>query len=108
LPFLVADIDMVVAGRAPPVDAGHGLAFDIGTELPEILADAAAAAAVPAGDHRVGDAPRLDQQVGHQRGAQPRPRNGIARGNGGRRLADARHHSAAFTSRAMTSRTLTP
>ena len=57
---------MIVARGASPVDARHGLAFDIGPELPEILADATLAAAMPSGDHRVDDAPGIDQQVGYQ------------------------------------------
>ena len=78
LPLAVAHIGVVVPGRAAPVDA-RGIAFDIGAELPEILADAALAAAVPAGDHRVDDAARLDQQVRHQRGPQPATGERVAR-----------------------------
>ena len=105
-PFAVAHIGVVVAGRAAPVDA-RGIAFDIGPELPEILADAALAAAMPAGDHGVDDAARLDQQVGHQRGPQPATGERVARRYRSLDLADTRHQMP-FTSFATTSRTLMP
>ena len=70
---------MVVAGRAAPVDARQAFALDIGPELPEILADAALAAAMPAGDHRVGDAARLDQQSGTSEARSLRAGERIAR-----------------------------
>src|SRR5690554_6334152 len=108
LPFLVAHVDMVVAGRAPPVDAGHVLTLDIGAELPEILADAAPAPAVPAGDDGVDDAPGFDQQVGHQRGALARAGQCVCGDDPAGSLADTGHQPAALTSRATTSRTLMP
>ena len=89
-PFAVAHIGVVVARRAAPVDA-RGIAFDIGPELPEILADAALAAAMPAGDHGVDDAARLDQQVGHKRSPQPATGERVTRRCRSLDLADARH-----------------
>jgi hypothetical protein len=68
-PLAIADIETVVAGGAAPVDTRQRFAFDIGSELPEGFADAALAAAVPAGDHGVGDAPRLGEAIGQQRRA---------------------------------------
>ena len=68
LPFLLAHIEMVVAGRASPVDRGRRFAGNEGAELPEGLAAAAHPASVPAGQNRGGDAPRLDQKVGHAGG----------------------------------------
>src|SRR5206468_6388031 len=55
-PFLLADMEMVVARRATPVDAGGGLAGHEAAVLPEILACAGAAAAVQAVDDVGGDA----------------------------------------------------
>ena len=81
LPLAVAQIGVVVAGGAAPVDLGDALAGDVGAELPEVLADAALAAAVPAGDHGVGDALRLDQAVRHQRGALARTHQRLAAGD---------------------------
>lgn len=69
---------MVVAGGAAPVDARQALALGIGTELPEILADAALAATMPAGDHGVGDALGFHQAVRHQGGPLPGAGKGIA------------------------------
>src|SRR5690606_39061588 len=108
LPLLVADIDMVVTGGAAPVDARHRLAVDIGTELPEILADAPAAAAVPAGDDSVGDALRLDQKVWDERCTLSGAGERVAGRDRCRRLADPCHYPAAFTSCAITLRTLMP
>ena len=47
-PFLLADIEMVVARRAAPVDPRGGLARHEAAELPEILAGAGAAPSVQA------------------------------------------------------------
>jgi hypothetical protein len=60
---------VVVAGGAAPVDAGEAFAFRIGAELPEILADAALAPSMPAGDHRIGDTAGLHHAIGHEAGA---------------------------------------
>ncbi len=76
LPLAVADVGVVVARGAAPIDAGQALALGIGTELPEILADAALAAAMPAGDHGVGDPLGLDQTIRHQACALPCARQG--------------------------------
>ncbi|MNL70205.1 hypothetical protein D3C87_1951680 [compost metagenome] len=63
LPFPVTHIGMIVAGGAAPVDARQALAIAVGPELPEVFADATLAAAVPAGNHRVGDALCLDHAI---------------------------------------------
>ena len=68
-----------------------GVALDIGPELPEILADAALAAAVPAADDGVDDAARLDQQVGHERGAHAPARQRVARRDRSGCFADSGH-----------------
>ena len=68
LPFLLADVEMLVAGRAPPVDRGRGLARREGAELPEGLAAAGDAAAMPAGNDGRRDAAGLDQKVGQAAG----------------------------------------
>jgi hypothetical protein len=90
-PLAIADIETVVAGGAAPVDTRQRFAFDIGPKLPEGFADAALAAAVPAGDDGVGHAPGFGEAIGQQRRAltgagkriKPRSRSG--------QLADRRH-----------------
>ena len=91
-PFAVADVGVIVASGTAPVDARHGVTFDIGPELPEILADAALATAMPAADDGVDDAARLDQQVGHKRGAHAPAGKGVTRRDGSGNFADTRHH----------------
>ncbi len=66
LPFAVAHIGMVVAGGAAPINARQAFTFAIGAELPEILADTAFTAAMPAGNHGVGDALGFDQAIRHE------------------------------------------
>src|SRR4029077_2779460 len=56
LPFLLADIEMVVARRAAPVDILRRLTRDEAAVLPETFAGAGAAAAVQAMDDVGGDA----------------------------------------------------
>jgi hypothetical protein len=82
---------VIVTRRAPPVDPGQRLAGDIGAELPEGLADAALAAAVPAGDDGGDDAAGLDQQVGNERGAQTGARQRVVAIFRGVARADRRH-----------------
>ena len=106
-PFEVAHIGVVVAGGTAPVYARHRLALDIGPELPEILADAALAPAMPAADHRGDDAAGLDQKVGDERCPEPGAGERVARRDRRRRLADPRHQIP-FTSRATVSRTFMP
>ena len=65
LPFLLAHIEVVVARRAPPVDARCGLAGDEAAVLPEILARAGATASVHAMDDGRGDAARFQDQPRH-------------------------------------------
>ena len=65
LPFLLADIEMLVARGAAPVDRGGGLAGREGAELPEGLARPGAAAAMPAGEDGRGDAACFDKQRRH-------------------------------------------
>ncbi len=77
-PFAVTHIGMIVAGGAPPVDTRETFAFGIGAELPEIFADAALAAAMPACGDGVGDALCLDHAVRHQSGALARARQNFA------------------------------
>lgn len=101
-PFAVTDIGMVVAGRAPPVDPRQAFAFGIGPELPEILADAAFAAAMPAGGDGIGDALCLDHAVRHQCGTLARARQNFASRRLVYDLADGCHmHS--FRERAFSS-----
>jgi hypothetical protein len=60
---------MVVARRAPPVDAGGGLAGNEATVLPEVLARTGAAAAVQAMNHVSGDAAGFKNEA-RQRGGE--------------------------------------
>jgi hypothetical protein len=62
-PLALADIEMIVACRAAPVDAARRLAGDEGTELPEGFTRSGAPAAMPAGQNRGRDTARLDQKV---------------------------------------------
>ena len=73
LPFPLAHIEMVVARRAPPVDAARLLAGDEAAELPEVLAGAGAAAAVQAVDHGGGDLARLPGSAAACAAASVRP-----------------------------------
>ena len=74
LPFLLAHVEMVVAGGAAPVDAARRLARDEAAELPEVLARAGAAAAVQAVDDGGGDrgAPRGSGAAWSRRACGPR------------------------------------
>ena len=63
LPFLLADIEMIVARRAPPVDVLRGLAGNEAAVLPETLAGAGAPPAVQAVDHVGGDAARFKHEA---------------------------------------------
>jgi hypothetical protein len=56
---------MVVARRAPPIDARGGLAGDKAPVLPEIFARPCAPPAMQAMDHRRRDAPRFEYEPGH-------------------------------------------
>src|SRR6266571_4513719 len=82
LPFPLAHIEVIVAGRAAPVDAVRRLAGDEAAVLPEVLARAGAAAAVQTVDHGGGDAARLEDEPRHGGGE----RAGLA-GRSPRRLA---------------------
>ena len=63
LPFALADVERVGAGRTPPVDDGGRIAALELAELPERLARSGATPAVDAMHHRVGNAQRLEQQI---------------------------------------------
>ena len=65
LPFLLAHIEMVVAGGAAPVDAAGRFAGGEPAILPEILARPGAAPSVQAMNDRRGDAARLEDQPRH-------------------------------------------
>src|SRR5690606_29804515 len=91
LPFAVTDIDMVVASGAAPVYPGYRLTFHIGAELPEVLADAATAAAVPASGDVVDDATGFNQQVRQQRGARTGAHERILHRYGRSDLTYSRH-----------------
>ena len=74
LPFALAHIEMVGAGRAAPVDDGGRVARLELAELPEGLARAGAAAAVDAVGHRIGDVQRVEDQLGQPVGKARAPR----------------------------------
>src|SRR5262249_30516352 len=69
LPLSLADIEMIVARRAAPVDVLRRLARDEAAILPKAFAGTGAAAAVQAVDDVVGDAARLQHQA-RQRGSE--------------------------------------
>ena len=68
LPFALADIEMIVLRRAPPIDILRRLARDEAAILPEIFAGAGAAAAMQAVNHGGGDAARFEDQARQRRG----------------------------------------
>ncbi len=68
LPFLLADIEMIVARRAPPVDVLRRLAGDEAAVLPEAFAGAGAAPAMQAVDDVGGDAAGFKHETGQRRG----------------------------------------
>jgi len=90
-PLVVAHIGVVIAGGAPPVDACQALTLDIGPELPEVFADTALAPPMPAGDHRIGDPVRFDQQIRNIGSPLPCAGEGCRCGYGLSGLTDRRH-----------------
>ena len=68
LPFLLADIEMIVARRAAPVDVLRRLAGDEAAILPEALAGAGAAPAMQAMDDVGGDAAGFEHETGKRSG----------------------------------------
>src|SRR6185437_7901866 len=68
LPFLLADIEMVVARGAAPVDALRRLAGDEAAILPETFAGAGAPPPVQAVDHIGGDAAGFKHETRQGRG----------------------------------------
>src|SRR5262245_46263252 len=65
LPFVLADVEILVARGTPPVDAPRRLAREEAPVLPEILARTGALAPMQAVDHGRGDAARLQDQARH-------------------------------------------
>jgi hypothetical protein len=68
LPFLLAHVKMIVAGRASPVDPGRRFARYEAAVLPEILAWTGAAAAMQPVNHGCRDAARFEHQSRHSGG----------------------------------------
>src|SRR5262249_6055682 len=65
LPFLLAHVEMLVAGGAPPVDAARRLARQEAAVLPEIFARPRPPAALPSVDDGGGDSARLARPARH-------------------------------------------
>ena len=63
LPFLLADIKMIVARRAPPIDILRRLSGDEAAILPKALAGAGAAPAMQAMDDVGGDAAGFEHET---------------------------------------------
>jgi hypothetical protein len=68
LPFLLADIEMIVARRAAPVDVLRRLAGDEAALLPEAFAGAGATPAMQAMDDVGGDAAGFEHETGERSG----------------------------------------
>ena len=68
LPFLLADIEMIVARRAAPVDILRRLAGDEAPILPKALAGAGAAPAMQAMDDVGGDTAGFEHETGERSG----------------------------------------
>jgi hypothetical protein len=68
LPFLLADIEVIVARRAPPVDILRGLARDEAAILPKTLAGSRAPPPVQAMDDVGGNAAGLEHQARQRSG----------------------------------------
>ena len=64
-PFLFAHIQMIVARRATPIDAGSGFAGYEAAVLPEIFSGPGAAPSVQTVEHRRRDLPRFQDQSRH-------------------------------------------